>query len=412
MKEQWIDRLQRQMEALETKAPDGLLDDIKAEMARRGVVPSTPPRQKAHTVPLWVVRTTACAAVVFFFIWLGVNYLQNFSSPKSNPIAQKESAISTKNGKTATIYPTSKERASSLTKKIAAIRHVIADFSHKEEQPLLAVAMPNANGKVEQSSQAPTLPTDKNEDGKPQNTEEKAGNQHHAHPNTAYTPLADRRKSNLNQGRIEIGAHYQNCNANSNAHGNLLSASSANSVQNSPVIVTASPAFGVTMLPPDEETHHRQPIKFGISVRYHLTERIAIQSGVNYSYHSSDFTTGGQTTEQRLNFIGIPISASYDIWRNRHVNLYASAGGEVEKLVKGKLTTETAGKRANTSVKMSQPQLSATAAIGVEYKATESLRVYVEPGLAYHFDNNSNVQTIYSDKPCTFNLNIGVRLDL
>jgi hypothetical protein len=37
--------------------------------------------------------------------------------------------------------------------------------------------------------------------------------------------------------------------------------------------------------------HHRRPMRMGLSVRYRLTPRWSLQSGLIYSYLSSDFTT-------------------------------------------------------------------------------------------------------------------------
>lgn len=40
---------------------------------------------------------------------------------------------------------------------------------------------------------------------------------------------------------------------------------------------------------------------------------------------------------------------------------------------------------------------------------TRHIGVYIEPGISYYFDNNSDVRNIYKDRPLNFNLNIGLR---
>lgn len=159
-------------------------------------------------------------------------------------------------------------------------------------------------------------------------------------------------------------------------------------------------------------THHKLPVKGGLSLRYSLDDRWSVQTGVNYSYHSSEIEMGGEDIDQQLHFIGVPVAVGYNVWGNRHVNVYLTAGGEVEKLVKGRRTVSYTGQQRNEDVKMSRPQLSVQLSAGAEYRATRAVSLYIEPGVSYHFDNGSGVSTIYSDKPFEFGLSMGVRVDI
>ena len=159
-------------------------------------------------------------------------------------------------------------------------------------------------------------------------------------------------------------------------------------------------------------THHKLPVKGGLSLRYSLDDRWSVQTGVNYSYHSSEIEMGGEDIDQHLHFIGVPVAVGYNVWGNRHVNVYLTAGGEVEKLVKGRRTVSYTGQQRNEDVKMSRPQLSVQMSAGAEYRATRAVSLYIEPGVSYHFDNGSGVSTIYSDKPFEFGLSMGVRVDI
>ena len=159
-------------------------------------------------------------------------------------------------------------------------------------------------------------------------------------------------------------------------------------------------------------THHKLPVKGGLSLRYSLDDRWSVQTGVNYSYHSSEIEMGGEDIDQQLHFIGVPVAVGYNVWCNRHVNVYLTAGGEVEKLVKGRRTVSYTGQQRNEDVKMSRPQLSVQLSAGAEYRATRAVSLYIEPGVSYHFDNGSGVSTIYSDKPFEFGLSMGVRVDI
>ena len=65
MKEPWLDKLRaRIQDGGGAKAPEGLLDDVKAEMKRRGIAPLSAQRQKAKTIPMWGRRAASVAAVL------------------------------------------------------------------------------------------------------------------------------------------------------------------------------------------------------------------------------------------------------------------------------------------------------------------------------------------------------------
>ena len=149
----------------------------------------------------------------------------------------------------------------------------------------------------------------------------------------------------------------------------------------------------------NQHVHHRQPIRFGLSLRYRLTDRWSLETGLTYTRLSSDITTtvDGVTTmtEQRLNYIGLPLNVSYDLWKSRHFGLYLTTGGTIEKCLD-----------------TSSWQFSVNGAAGAEYKLTDVFSLYAEPGLGYYFNDGSTTPTIYQDRPLNFNLSVGLRFNL
>ena len=153
------------------------------------------------------------------------------------------------------------------------------------------------------------------------------------------------------------------------------------------------------MVQTDQHIHHRQPIRFGLSLRYQLDDRWSVESGLSYTRLSSDITTveAGMTTvtEQRLNYIGLPLNVGYDLWKNRTFGLYVTAGGMIEKRLGA------------------TPWLfSLNAAAGAEYRLNDHFSLYAEPGLGYYFPDGSATPTIYQDRPLNFNLSLGLRFHL
>ena len=51
-------------------------------------------------------------------------------------------------------------------------------------------------------------------------------------------------------------------------------------------------------------------------------------------------------------------------------------------------------------------------AAGVQVNITPQIGLYAEPGIAYYFDDGSDVETIRKEHPLNFNLQVGLRFSL
>ena len=80
----------------------------------------------------------------------------------------------------------------------------------------------------------------------------------------------------------------------------------------------------------------------------------------------------------------------------------------MEKLVKGEQTFND----DKTKIEESRLQWSLQAAAGAEYNVNKTLGLFLEPGISHYFDNHSDVENIYKDKPWSFSLNFGVRINM
>lgn len=151
------------------------------------------------------------------------------------------------------------------------------------------------------------------------------------------------------------------------------------------------------------EMEHHQPISFGLSVRKVLPKGFSLETGLTYTLLSSDVKLSGSDAkkDQKLHYIGIPLRANWNFVDKKLFTLYLSAGGAVEKCVYGELADE--------KLTVNPLQLSVMGAVGAQINATKQLGIYVEPGVAYFFNDGSGVQTIRKETPCNFNIQAGVR---
>lgn len=175
---------------------------------------------------------------------------------------------------------------------------------------------------------------------------------------------------------------------------------------------------------PEVETKysHKLPVKFGVSFRYGFNKRLGIESGLTYTLLNSTFTTaagtanGNTTGKQTLHYIGIPLNVTYNIIGSKLFNVYASAGGAMEKAVGGyfETTGHVDGKRSETnrnSLKPKELQWSLNASAGAQVNVLNQLGLYVEPGISYRIPSGSLVRSIYTDKKLDFSIGFGIRFN-
>lgn len=172
---------------------------------------------------------------------------------------------------------------------------------------------------------------------------------------------------------------------------------------------------------------YRMPVTFGASLRVDVSRDWAIETGITYTQLSSETRSGTERNnygwEEKLHYVGIPLKVNRTIWSGKRFEVYASAGGMMEKCVSGKrnivgsVSTSSDGADEHLSggeedIKVKPLQWSLSAAAGAQFKITESLGVYAEPGVVYYFDDGSHVNTIRKEHPFNFNMQLGVRFTL
>lgn len=169
---------------------------------------------------------------------------------------------------------------------------------------------------------------------------------------------------------------------------------------------------------PKTDIHHDTPISFSLAVSRQLNDRFALQTGLSLTLLSSDWKTNGtfhSKTEQKLYFLGLPLSVVYKIAEWNRFQFYTSAGVMAEINVNGKVknTLFTDGIDLETEsekVRMKEWLWSVNYKAGVSYPVFHFVNIFAEGGVAYFFDNGSSIETIRSEKPFNAGFNVGLRL--
>ena len=150
------------------------------------------------------------------------------------------------------------------------------------------------------------------------------------------------------------------------------------------------------------EEHHFIPITLGANIHIPLTQSLSIQTGIDYSLLSSTFTytDSGVEVHQKAHFVGVPINLAYDIAHVKAFDLYASAGGSIQKCVSATYDIDSS---------LDHPvHFALNCAAGVEYNITPHIGIYLQPELRYNISNSTTLHTAYTSRPFNFTLKMGV----
>ena len=418
------------------KAPDGLLDDIKQEMTRRGIMPVYKPK-KAHIIDITPKRIIAAAAIMLLIIGTAV-YLKQQTTDRvaavSKAGAYKEmkevtdnvqlSPINVEPQVTAQADAADKASISEEAKKVSFnsqhstlnVKHSTLNVAHgcAQNSNNTQCSTLNVEQQLTQADNAKEKLTKQNSAANDNKTE----SLQHSALNSQHSALNSQRKTslgvyygNMSASSIDLGAKYGD---------NLVLASEP--FYNSPITDYQNDVSDTYVVTPPtiNKANHHQPIRVGLSLRYAISPRWSLLTGINYSYLQSDFSSYNNRTstdkKQKLHYIGIPVNLSYTLWQKKKFNLYLIAGAQAEKLVKGQTeTTTTQHNQSTTSntenVHENKPVFSTNTSLGVEYQLGKFIGLFAEPGVNYYFKNGSGIESSYTEKPFNFNFNLGVRVN-
>ena len=417
--DQWTQRLRDHLADIEAPVPDDLWEKIEARLPKE--VASPTPKKEARIVPLWA-RWAAAAVIVggLVILWNVKSGMWNENSLLSS---KSETTKKTSAEKTPALMKSKKSEESESSESIE--QGVKAPTLLAEEMPM------ESEKKVEETPLVPISSEEKpNEPILPVSSEEKS--------NESIQPISSEKKPNDSEKSPEnvirelnqkIAAYKQRRNGSatinlyaSNGFGNqsyrngvlmsqeLLSNydyyrnpdSHGTRVGNSPVYLANH----------EERQNFYQPISFGLSVNIPISSKFSVSTGVVYTRLSSDFTSIANSLvyerQQKLHYVGIPLTVQYNVWQWHGLNVYATAGGQADFNVKAYMTTE----GTETKLEKDNLQWSVNAALGVQYNFIPQLGIYVEPGIKHYFNNGSHIQNYFKHRPTNFNLQIGLRLNM
>ncbi len=178
---------------------------------------------------------------------------------------------------------------------------------------------------------------------------------------------------------------------------------------------------GISSEKPQEvikESYHHIPIVLSLSFNKKIDEHWGLETGFQYTYLHSDFTTITNSylkETQKINYIGIPLKGTFNIYNKQRLFVYLSTGVTLDIPIKAtseSIASDESGQITFFEKNDIHPSLqwSTNLGIGIQYQITPSVGIYAEPNLHYYFNNGDGVKTIRTEKSFNVVLPIGIRL--
>lgn len=421
IKDKWINDIRDRMDNYSEPLPDGLWETIDSELSG------------AKIIPLWKkwVSVAAAAVIVVAVSTLSVWFWNSETSLKEvNSSETFKEIINNSPDDETLVVDLSDNNINSpgvAEKNIKPSNSVRTDVNNIVEpvievpERILEVDESVSENKKDGDETVSHDEYNSQEQSKEKRIKKMKTDREKVRQNVAYLAMSDSKSKS--SGKLQVGVMTGNIPYSTSANFSGMSRLSVSTKSISSTTATSS--YGQMLFSNlDRQTYtdikHHMPVTVGASVKWNLNEKWALETGLNYTYLYSELRSGSKSyieDKQKLHYVGVPLKAQRSIWNNRLFSFYGAAGGMVEKCVSG--TVETVCVDGNNTKNYESEdigekpfQFSVLASVGVQANFNKLLSFYVEPGIVYYFDDNSDILTIRKDKPFNFNIQLGLRFSI
>lgn len=169
--------------------------------------------------------------------------------------------------------------------------------------------------------------------------------------------------------------------------------------------------------PLGEVAHHYRPKTFTLSINKQLNRKWTFGTGITYVGLKSEFESKHHKTKlmktQKIDYVGIPLRLTYQIWSKRNFNAYTTGGVTHEipihsSLDKKYIMAPDSSYTLKGNIK-ARSQWSIDLGVGVQYKIFKPFSLYLEPNMSYYFRNGSGPETYRTEHPFVITIPFGLR---
>lgn len=411
--------LKRMLQDAEEAVPSRIWDAVSGELDRRD-------RRKVVTLGWW--RAAACVAAAAavlsgIFIFTGrekalepvrtaevVEEVRKADVPEAEAVPDIEEQIAASSGAALASVPEQSLRRPAATASVPSAVTPADSFVPVEEEAAEATeVVPEA---VEAAPEAAVAAT-----GEEVKVIEDKDNTRQEKPATTFNP-ADPFAWEFEDETAPSLTDRMSFGLSGNAMTNDFNGTSVRQLR--------SPASGIKSRTGIEEkgsSSYAIPLTVGASVRFNLTDRWSVGSGLNWSLLSNTFN--GTYTEVEsdmirsinseivhdIHYIGIPVNVYFNILNSGNLHFYAWGGGTAERGISNRYRIKSDAGDIFYKEDISGIQWSAAGGLGLEFLVGKHLGLYLDPSARYYFDCGQP-SSIRTKHPFMLNYEVGVRFNL
>ena len=154
-----------------------------------------------------------------------------------------------------------------------------------------------------------------------------------------------------------------------------------------------------------ETASHRLPLVIGLSVKFPVTLKIGVTTGLEYSLYSSSFPYPIGEKTQFVHYLGIPVRLDWTFVSSRWWEAYLGTGIKGDLCIGATLDGKSIGKDG--------PAFRLLGAGGIQFNATRNLSLFVEPEISWTLPSERHILSTYSSEhPWMFMVATGVRINI
>lgn len=176
---------------------------------------------------------------------------------------------------------------------------------------------------------------------------------------------------------------------------------------------------------PKSEMKHSQPVSFGILASFALSKRVQIETGLIYTYLTSETESKSidysESEKVQFHYIGVPLNLNYTVLSMNKLDMYVTAGAMIEKDISGRIkyyddkneSSLSSGYTSNRSsmIKQHNPQFSILSGLGITYPIYNKAKLFGKIGGRYYLNANNEYKTYYSDEKFGLDVQMGIKFN-
>lgn len=169
------------------------------------------------------------------------------------------------------------------------------------------------------------------------------------------------------------------------------------------------------------EVRFSLPFSVGVGVQFNLNQRWSLGTGLRYTnlqrtfvgdFKGDGFYLSQTDIDNTQHWLGVPVNVYYNFLNTNRWRIHAFAGGSAEWLLDNHFLVHSSPNDIHHHQKGQYIQWSGALGVGIEYKITPWLGLYLDPSFRYFFNTERQPRSLRTIQPLRFDVEAGLRFSI